>query len=329
MVAKKMGVQVSGLALPPSPQPNLFHAANVADVMQSEVANITDLVAVQRCFAQVRPDIVIHMAAQPLVRYVYRHPLEINQTNVIGTLHVLECIRASETVRAAVLVATDKCYENREWHWSYRENDALGGHDPYSSSKACMELITESYRNSYFSGNSSVAIATVRAGNAIGGGDWVENRLLPDLVRSISIQQAITFRNPNAIRLWQHVLESLSGYLRLAEQFFLHGQAYAEAWNFEPDSDAAENVRWIVEQVVRRWPELKWAICSQPQLREAHTLKLDCSNVGDRLGWRCRWSLDEALGKTVEWYQQQMAGSDMKQFSLKQIDDYLQASDLQ
>ena len=319
---QKMQAQVFGLALAPATKPSLFELADIAEDMHSDFGDITDFARVQECFQQARPDIVIHMAAQALVRYAYQQPLQTYQTNVIGTLHVLECIRQSETVKAAVLVTTDKCYENREWGWPYRENDSLGGYDPYSSSKACMELLVASYRNSYFSREAATAIATVRAGNVIGGGDWSEDRLLPDLIKAVNSKQAIHVRSPNAVRPWQHVLEPLSGYLILAERLFLYGHDYAEAWNFGPGPEASKSVRWIIEQVAGIWPDLDWQIDAQTHPHEANILKLDCSKARERLSWHGKWSLQDSLSRTLEWYQVQMTGINMKRFTLQQISDY-------
>jgi len=321
---QKMQSQVFGLALAPNASHNLFSAARVGDDMHSMIVDINDSNAVSHCFELARPEIVFHLAAQPLVRYAYREPLKTYQTNVLGSLHILESIRQSDSVKAVVMVTTDKCYENREWPWPYRENDTLGGYDPYSSSKACMELLTASYRTSYFSADFAPAVATVRAGNVIGGGDWAEDRLFPDLVRAVASKQSITIRNPKAIRPWQHVLEPLSGYLRLAERLFTDGQAYAEAWNFGPDLKAGQTVDSILKQVSDYWPTLDWAIESQPQPHEAHTLQLDCSKALQRLDWHGRLSLHQAITSTLEWYQWQMDSNEMKPFSLKQIDDYIQ-----
>lgn len=320
---QKMQAEVFGLALAPSGALNFFTLAEVGDGMQSGLGDIADLATVQRSFEQAKPDIVIHMAAQALVRYSYREPVETYRTNVMGTLHVLECLRHCQTAKAAVLVATDKCYENREWPWPYRENDALGGHDPYSSSKACMEILTASYRNSFFTAPTAPAVASVRSGNVIGGGDWAADRLLPDLIRAAVGNQPIAIRHPQAIRPWQHVLEPLSGYLRLAERLYNHGHDYAEAWNFGPSQDAARPVSWIVEQVRRYWPHLQCTLEAEPQPHEASTLKLDCSKARERLGWQGRWPLSAAVAHTLAWYQRQQTGEDMKRFSLQQIDDYL------
>ncbi len=321
---KNMQANVFGLALSPATKPSLFELAGIENLINSKIGDITDLAVVRSCFQESQPEIVIHLAAQPLVRYGYLNPLQTYQTNVLGSLNVLECIRESDSVKAVVMVTTDKCYENREWLWSYRENDMLGGYDPYSSSKACMELLVAAYRQSYFGHSGSIALATVRAGNVIGGGDWAEDRLLPDLIRAVTGKQTLIIRNPQSIRPWQHVLEPLSGYLRLAERLFSDGPEFAEAWNFGPDPESAQNVQWIVEHVTKYWPDLKCQIIPDKQLHEAHVLKLDCSKAQARLSWRGRWQLPEALTKTLDWYQQQMAGANMHQFTLKQIAEYEQ-----
>lgn len=321
---QSMQAEVYGLSLPPTTQPNLFEVAKVAKQMHSMLVDITDLVSLRHCFQQAKPEIVIHLAAQALVRYGYQQPLETYKINVLGTLHLLECIRECDSVKAAVLVTTDKCYENREWTWPYRENDALGGYDPYSSSKACMEILIASYRQSFFSDKNQTAIATARAGNVIGGGDWSPDRLVPDVIKAAYSKQSIRVRNPQAIRPWQHVLEPLAGYLRLAQQLYLSGQEYAEAWNFGPEPEAAKNVGWLIGQVAEIWPGLQWETDSQAQPHEAHTLKLDCSKAHARLDWHERWSLPIALRKTVAWYQQQIQGADMQQLCLDQITEYTQ-----
>lgn len=320
---QKMQAQVVGLALPPITKPNLFEAARVAENMQSLMGDITNFVRIQEVFQKIKPEVVFHMAAQPLVRYSYLHPLETYQTNVMGTLHILEAIRNTASVKAVVLVSTDKCYQNRERSLRYIENDILGGHDPYSSSKACMELLASSYRQSYFLDESAPAVATVRAGNVIGGGDWAEDRLLPDLIRANQANQTIFLRNPDSVRPWQHVLEPLSGYLRLAERLFVDGESFAEAWNFGPDGDSDKTVRCIVEQVVNFWPDLKMEIQPGAHPHETQILKLECNKARERLKWQGRWQLSQAIDKTLEWHQQHINGSDMKQFCFKQIDDYL------
>lgn len=320
---QQMQAQVFGLALPPATQPNLFEVANVAVDMCSTIGDIADHAIVEDTFRQIQPEIVIHMAAQSLVRYSYLHPLQTYQSNVMGTLHILEALRHTESVKAAVLITTDKCYQNREWIWRYRENDALGGHDPYSSSKACVELMVDSYRKSFFGGRSSTAVATARAGNVIGGGDWAPDRLLPDIIKAYEYGEKVLIRNPYSVRPWQHVLEPLSGYLGLAQRLYMQGQEYAEAWNFGPYGETEHTVQWLVEQIAKYWPDLKAEVTMTPQPHEAKTLKLDCSKARERLKCRERWTLPEAIQRTLAWHQQHRSGGDMRQFCFEQIEDYL------
>lgn len=320
---QKMNARVFGFSLPAATTPNLFEVAKIADSMDSDYGDITDLASIRAAFRRAEPEIVIHMAAQPLVRRSYRQPLQTYQTNVMGTLHVLECIRENACVKAAVMITTDKCYDNREWVWPYREIDKLGGHDPYSGSKACMELLIDSYRSSYFA-DSSTAIASARAGNVIGGGDWSEDRLLPDILRATNNKIMIEVRNPQAIRPWQHVLDPLSGYLRLAECLYQHGQSYAEAWNFGPAMDDNKSVSWILNRIAERWPQLQWQASSQPQPHEAGQLRLDCSKARDRLGWQGRWPLSRAIDATLSWHEQALQNADMQAYTSRQIDEYWQ-----
>ena len=319
---QRLGAEVTGYALAPATQPNLFDTAFVARGMRSVIGDIRDASGVCEAMNMARPEIVIHMAAQALVRESYANPLETFSVNVVGTAQVLECVRACSSVRAVVSVTTDKCYENREWCWGYRETDRLGGHDPYSSSKAGAELVTTAYRVSFFapSGPSEVALASARAGNVIGGGDWSRDRLVPDILAAIDSGKPVRIRYPDAIRPWQHVLEPLSGYLTLAERLCDDGgQTYAEAWNFGPADEDAQPVRWIVEQIIERSGSGRWAIECQPQLREAGYLKLDCSKARTKLGWKPRWNLSDALSAIVEWQGAYQRGEDMRTITLAQI----------
>ncbi|WP_313617851.1 CDP-glucose 4,6-dehydratase, partial [Rhizobium sp.] len=260
---QNLGAHVTGFALPPPTSPSLFEATGVADGMTSLIGDIRDLEALKNAVRTADPEIVIHMAAQPLVRYSYVNPVETFSTNVMGVVNLLEAVRESQKIRAVVNVTTDKCYENREWPWGYRENEPMGGYDPYSSSKACAELVTAAYRRSYFTTPSNghrVAVATARAGNVIGGGDWAKDRLIPDIVYAFSQGVPASIRNPQAIRPWQHVLESLRGYLILAENLFEHGDEFAEAWNFGPNDDDAKPVSWITERMAELWGnEASWS----------------------------------------------------------------------
>lgn len=322
-----LGAEVTGLSLAPETIPNLYTLACVDQGVASILGDIRDPMLVRRVISEARPQIVIHMAAQPLVRHSYAHPLETYATNVMGTVHVLEAIRQSSGVKAVVVVSSDKCYENHEWVWGYREDDRLGGHDPYSNSKACTELVTSAYRRSYFppTGYSThgVALASARAGNVIGGGDWSGDRLIPDVIRAMQRAQSVVIRNPGAIRPWQHVLEPLSGYLLLAERLYTEGSAYAEAWNFGPNDADARSVRWIVERLTTRWaPEATWTSEQNPQPHEAQVLKLDCSKAQARFGWQPRWSLSTTIDRVVDWYQAAQSGQDMRAFTLGQIEAY-------
>lgn len=322
---QSMGAVVKGFALEPPTQPALFSVSKVGDSIESHIGDIRDLAAITESMRAFNPDILIHMAAQPLVRLSYREPVETFATNVMGTVHVLEAARQCPNLRAIVNVTTDKCYENREWVWGYRENEPMGGHDPYSSSKGCSELVTAAYRNSFFRTPASAALASARAGNVIGGGDWAQERLIPDILRAFEQGQPVLIRNPHAIRPWQHVLEPLSGYLALAERLYEQGAAFADAWNFGPRDDDAQPVQWIVEHMLKSWGHgAHWLSDGGNHPHEAHHLKLDISKAKARLGWQPRWPLGMALEKTVEWHQAYLGASDMQQHSLQQIQDYMQ-----
>ena len=319
----ELGAEVHGLALAPSTTPDLFTTVGVAQrLASSTLADIRDAAVVQGVMQRVRPDVVLHLAAQPLVRLSYAEPLATYATNVMGTAHVLEAVRQVGGVRALVSVTTDKCYDNREWLWGYREDEALGGHDPYSSSKGAAELVTAAYRRSYFA-NRDCAVASARAGNVIGGGDWAADRLVPDVLKAFEQRQPVILRNPQATRPWQHVLEPLAGYLTLAEALHTQGQAVAEAWNFGPADDDTQPVQWIVEHLAQRWRDgARWDLDTSPQPHEAHFLKLDCSKARRRLGWQPAWTLDEALTRIVHWHQAWLAGADMHSHTLREIHDY-------
>jgi CDP-glucose 4,6-dehydratase len=318
---QRLGADVTGYALAPATRPSLFESASVARGMHSVIGDIRDGVKLREAMTTAQPEVVIHMAAQALVRESYASPVETYSVNVVGTAQVLDTVRACPAVRAVVSVTTDKCYENCEWHWGYRENDRLGGHDPYSSSKAGAELVTAAYRSSYFtSAGRPVAVATGRAGNVIGGGDWSRDRLIPDILAAIQAREPVRIRYPDAIRPWQHVLEPLSGYLALAERLGGDkGQAYAEPWNFGPADNDARPVRWIVEQLLERWGSGTWLIDAQPQQHEAAYLKLDCSKARARLAWQPRWHLADALDSIVEWQRGHMRGDDARALTLSQI----------
>ena len=321
---QSLGAEVHGLALEPPTTPNLFTVAQVAIGMASHtMGDIRDLTTVQQAMQAAQPDIVIHMAAQPLVRLSYAEPVETYAANVMGTVHVLESARHTPGIKAIVVVTTDKCYENKEWPWGYREDDPMGGHDPYSNSKGCAELVTSAYRRSFFQ-HKGVAVATARAGNVIAGGDWAADRLVPDILRAFEANQTVTIRNPRATRPWQHVLEPLSGYLTLAEHLYTQGQAHAEAWNFGPNDDDARPVQWIVEYMASSWGDgATWQQDGGAHPHEANYLKLDISKAKARLDWQPRWALQIALQASVDWHRKWLAGADMKAVTLEQFNQYV------
>jgi CDP-glucose 4,6-dehydratase len=287
--------------------------------MEHHVADIRDYAEVKLAMDDFKPEIVIHMAAQPLVRLSYQRPIETYATNVMGTLHVLEAARFSGSVRAIVNVTTDKCYENREWVWGYREDEPMGGYDPYSSSKGCVELASAAYRKSFFE-DKGIAMATVRSGNVIGGGDWAQDRLIPDILQALQNNQPVRIRNPHATRPWQHVLEPLSAYLLLAERLYTTGQTDAEGWNFGPRDEDARTVRWIVEYMCNQWGQgASWSLQPGDHPHEANFLKLDISKAHQRLKWAPRWSLATALDRVTEWHKAWLDRQDMRATCLNQI----------
>jgi CDP-glucose 4,6-dehydratase len=322
-----LGAKVTGYALDPPSQPSLYEIAGINRIVESIYGDVRDYETLHSALQKSNAEIVLHMAAQSLVRESYLHPVETYEVNVMGTVHVLEAVRACRNVRALLNVTTDKAYENQEWVWGYRENDKLGGSDVYSSSKACSELATASYRKSFFSSfeqdHHKAAIATVRAGNVIGGGDWAKDRLIPDCIRALLENKPIHIRNPQAIRPWQHVLEPLNGYLILARRLYEEGYKYADAWNFGPDNDNARTVEWVVKQLCEKWGEKAYhAIDKGPHLHEASFLKLDCSKAKSILLWRPRWDLETALDKIVTWTKAYCKGANMLKVCEKQILDY-------
>jgi CDP-glucose 4,6-dehydratase len=317
-----MGAEVHGFALSAPTDPNFFTVCKLqARLKTSTVADIRDAAALTQSMRAAQPHIVLHLAAQSLVGYSYTAPVETYAVNVMGTVNLLESVRQTPSVRAIVNVTTDKCYENREWVWAYRENEALGGYDPYSSSKGCSELVTAAYRRSFLE-PSSIHIASARAGNVIGGGDWAANRLIPDFLRALDAGQTLTIRCPTATRPWQHVLEPLSGYLTLAERLYTQGHDFAEAWNFGPDESDARPVQWIVEHLCRRVAGSSWQCDRSARLHEANCLKLDSSKAKMRLGWHARWSLQSTLDHTLAWHHAWKSGEDMAATSLAQIREY-------
>jgi CDP-glucose 4,6-dehydratase len=317
-----MGAEVSGYALAPATEPNFYDVCGLHKHLEtSSIADIRDAPTLADALRVARPEVVLHLAAQALVRYSYLEPAETYATNVMGTVNLLEAVRATSGARSVVNVTTDKCYENREWVWPYRESDPMGGHDPYSSSKACSEIVTAAYRRSYL-GPAGVHLASARAGNVIGGGDWASDRLIPDFLRAIDAGQVLTIRSPLATRPWQHVLEPLSGYLTLAEKLFTVGAEYADAWNFGPSDDDARTVQWIVAHLCARTSDAKWQLDAAPQPHEANQLKLDSSKARTKLDWHPRWNLSTALSHTLEWHEAWKRGSDMADVSRGQIRSY-------
>ena len=317
-----LGARVHGYALSPPTSPDLFTQARVGDGLASHtVADVRDPGALAAALRSCEPDIVLHLAAQPLVRSSYAEPVMTYAVNVMGTVHLLEAARTCKSVRSIVIVTTDKCYENKEWAWGYRESEPMGGHDPYSSSKGCAELITAAYRDSFLA-SAGIAVASARAGNVIGGGDWAMDRLLPDFFRAAKAGHVLEVRYPDATRPWQHVLEPLSGYLTLAEQLFTHGQPVAQAWNFGPADEDAKPVRWLLDRLTAQMPGTSWRHVGGEHVHEAGYLKLDSSKARSLLHWSPRWALAEALSRTVDWQQAWNSGRDMRDFSLRQIAEH-------
>lgn len=319
---RALGAEVTGFSLPPTTNPNLFELTSTKAGVNSIIGDINDCKLVQEVVSHEKPEIIFHMAAQALVGYSYTNPVETYSTNVLGTVHLLEAARQAQCVKALVNVTTDKCYHNNEWVWGYREGDQLGGHDPYSSSKACSELVADAYNKSFFQG-SKTALATARAGNVIGGGDWTLGRLLPDILCSFNTNAPLLIRNPNAIRPWQHVLEPLSGYMLLAERLYDTGSQYAGAWNFGPydhDTKSVESILKMIEEKMGRVSS--WQIDSNLHQHEAAQLKLDISKAVHCLGWKPRWSLVTALEQVISWHKAWANSEDMYEVCLLQIADY-------
>ena len=326
---QRWGAEIIGYALEPPTQPSLFEVAQVGQGMESVIGDVRDLAHLQTVFARYRPEIIFHLAAQPLVRDSYQFPVETYATNVMGTVHLLEAVRQTGRVRVVVNITSDKCYENREWVWGYRETEPMGGYDPYSNSKGCAELVTSAYRNSFFNPvdfqRHGVALASVRAGNVIGGGDWATDRLIPDIMKAFLAGQPVTIRNPHAIRPWQHVVDPLCGYLELAEKLWQQGPDYAEGWNFGPNDDDAKPVSWLVAHLTALWGQgARWVLDESEHPHEAHYLKLDCSKAKMRLDWRPRWNLEKALTRTVDWYSAYAGHEDMRAVTLGQISGYVE-----
>ena len=325
---QSLGAKVTGYSLEPSSNPNFFQVGNVAEEMTSIIGDISDYKSLSDAIKISEPEIIFHMAAQPLVRYSYENTIETYTTNVMGTVNLLEASRGCKSIKAIVNITTDKCYENKEWVWSYRENEPMGGHDPYSSSKGCAELVTSSFRSSFFNKETyhkhGVALASVRAGNVIGGGDWAEDRLIPDIFRSIESGKSIKVRNPKSIRPWQHVLEPLAGYLMLAQNLYNNGTKYAEAWNFGPNTGEAISVQEIIEDLntLLLPAGINWDIDLDKNYHEANLLTLDISKANKFLKWKPLLNMKDALELIVDWHKGYKNNENMKIFSLKQIKEY-------
>jgi CDP-glucose 4,6-dehydratase len=324
----RLGAHITGYALNPPTRPSLFELSGVAKRIHSIHGDVRDAERLKKCLRAARPEVVIHMAAQPLVRESYKHPLETFSTNVLGTAHFLDAVRHAPSVRAAVVVTTDKCYEDRGSKRGYREGEPLGGYDPYSSSKACAEMVTSAYRNSFFNPaqygkTHRTAVASARAGNVIGGGDWARDRLLPDAMRALLGRREIRIRHPRDVRAWQHVLEPLSGYLTLAEKLSANGAAFAEAWNFGPRNRDAKSVQWMATLACSLWGDAAaFRIEPGQHPHETEVLKLDSSKARKRLGWAPRWPVQQAVEKTLDWYRAYGKKDDLRALCLEQIKAY-------
>ena len=324
---KRLGAQVVGYSLEPPTTPSLYGLACIEDAIIDIEADVRDFDRLRKALETHQPEIIFHLAAQSLVRLSYKDPVETYSTNVMGTVNLLEAVRQVGGVRALVNVTSDKCYENREWVWGYRETEQMGGYDPYSSSKGCSELVTAAYRNSFFNSSDyakhGLALASARAGNVIGGGDWGEDRLVPDCVRAFLKGEDIVIRKPNSTRPWQHVLEPLNGYLMLAEKLYSVGNKFSQGWNFGPFDHDAKTVEWVVNRLCEKWNESEgYEIIKGPQPHEANYLKLDCSKARTVLGWTPKWNVERALDKVIEWTRGYQEGENIRDICHRQIDEY-------
>jgi CDP-glucose 4,6-dehydratase len=317
-----LGAKVKGYALNPPTSPSLFNEAQVGLIVDSQIGDIRDQDALHESMTVFNPDILIHMAAQSLVRYSYNVPIETYEVNVIGTAKVLEVARSCSNLKAIVNITTDKCYENDERSQGYKEDDPMGGYDPYSSSKGCAELVTLAYRRSFFEGQ-GVGLASVRAGNVIGGGDWADDRLIPDILRSFEEGKPVVVRNPKATRPWQHVLEPLSGYLILAQKLYNNQKKYSEGWNFGPNEKDVKHVEWILNKMISKWPDSSWELdqCANPH--EANFLKLDISKAKSKLNWTPVWDLSQTLDRIIDWHRNWMNKKNMQEVCFYEIEQYM------
>lgn len=317
-----LGAKVSGYSLEPPTNPNFFNVVNLKDRIENSIeGDVRDLEKIKSSIKRVKPSIIFHMAAQPLVRQSYNDPIETFSTNIMGTVNVLEASRKIETIEAIINVTTDKCYENLEQDKPYREVDRLGGFDPYSSSKACSEMVTSAYRSSFYN-ITQIKLASVRAGNVIGGGDWAADRLIPDFFRSVYDNKKLLIRSPQAVRPWQHVLDPLSGYLLLAEKLVKNGSDFAQAWNFGPEQSSAKSVSWILNKLSKKFANFNWEKENTKQEHETNILKLDISKAKSELRWFPKWSLETSLDNTISWYSAFKENEKMQEFSLNQINFY-------
>jgi CDP-glucose 4,6-dehydratase len=325
---QELGADVCGYSLSIPTNPSHFKLLDLD--IKTVLGDIRDAEKLKQTFQEFQPEIVFHLAAQPFVRTSYKEPRYTYETNVMGTVNLFEAVRQTPSVKVVVNITTDKCYENREWVYGYRENDPMGGYDPYSNSKGCSELITASYRNSFFNPKNlgrthNVSLASVRAGNVIGGGDWGEDRLIPDFVRALSQKETLILRNPEATRPWQHVLEPLSGYLKLGALMYQDGLKYSSAWNFGPKDSASLNVEEVVKQSIKIWGSGNYQVKPEKKMHEAMLLKLDISKVAHYLNWQPVYDSKTTIKETIEWYKEYYSGNkNMKEYSIQQIKKYLQ-----
>jgi len=321
-----LGVTVKGYSLIPPTSPSLFKEANIKSICDSQIGDILNFEVLKKSIADFNPDVLIHMAAQPLVRYSYDAPIETYETNVMGTVNVLESARFCKNLKAIVNITTDKCYENDGRYAGYKEDDQMGGYDPYSSSKGCAELVTSTYRRSFLQ-EKGIGLASVRAGNVIGGGDWADDRLIPDILRSFENNESVVIRNPKATRPWQHVLEPLSGYLILAEKLYKNQKKYSEGWNFGPNEKDVKPVDWILNKMVNRWPDSSWKLDHNSNPHESDFLKLDISKVKSKLGWKPVWELSYTLEKIIDWHKAWLDKENMQTICLAEIEEYTKDRD--
>ena len=318
----EMGALVKGYSLRPNTEPNLFDLANVAHGIKSEFGDIRNYNDLKLSLESFSPEIILHLASQPLVRESYEDPLGTYETNVMGTANLLQASRNLTDLRSIVIVTTDKCYENKEWEWGYRENEAMGGYDPYSSSKGCVELVTSAFRRSFFR-STRVAIASARAGNVIGGGDWSKDRLIPDVLKSYNEGKQVVIRNPKSTRPWQHVIEPLSGYLILAEELYYNGQAFAEPFNFGPRNEDCQSVESILNYINKNWRDCPgWRLDEESNPHESRALKLDISKAKDRLDWAPKWNLESTIKRIIDWNNAFIRQDDMRKFCINEIKSY-------